>query len=68
MFKANVGMLDRIIRIVVGVVVLALFFLYPDASWRYWTLLGLIPLVTGLAGTCLLYSVFGMSTSSKEGS
>lgn len=62
MFKTNVGSADRIIRIVVGIVLLALFVLYPAASWHYWALIGIIPLVTGLAGTCPLYSVFGLST------
>ena len=62
MFKTNEGSFDRIVRVVVGIVLLALFFLYPAASWRYWTLIGIIPLVTGLAGTCPLYSIFGIST------
>lgn len=62
MFKVNEGMADRIIRTIVGVVLLAMFFLYPDASWRYWTLIGIVPLVTGLMGTCPVYSVLGIST------
>jgi nitric oxide reductase large subunit len=62
MFVTNEGMLDRIVRVVVGVVVLALFFVYPDAAWRWWTLIGLVPLITGLVGTCPIYSIFGIST------
>ena len=62
MLKSNVGNLDRGIRILAGVVLIALFFLYPDASWRYFTLIGIIPLFTGLFGTCPLYSLFGLST------
>lgn len=62
MFKTNVGGIDRVLRIVVGLVLLALFFLYPDASWRYLTLIGIVPLATGLMSTCPLYSLFGMST------
>lgn len=62
MLKSNVGNLDRGIRVLVGVVLIALFFLYPDASWRYFALIGVIPLFTGLFGTCPLYSVFGIST------
>ncbi|QKV17103.1 YgaP family membrane protein [Oricola thermophila] len=62
MFKTNEGMIDRAIRVIVGLVLLAAFFMYPDASWRYWTLVGIIPLVTGLVGTCPVYSVFGIST------
>ncbi|MBC7312256.1 MAG: DUF2892 domain-containing protein [Rhizobium sp.] len=62
MFAKNIGSIDRILRIVVGLVVLSLFFIYPDASWRYWTLIGVVPLLTGLLSTCPLYSLFGMST------
>ena len=62
MFKTNVGGIDRILRIIVGVALLAAFFLYPDASWRYWTLIGIIPLATGLLSTCPLYSILGLST------
>ena len=62
MFKTNVGGIDRALRIIVGLVLLALFFIYPDASWRYWTLIGIIPLATGLMSTCPLYSILGLST------
>lgn len=62
MLKSNVGNIDRVLRVVAGLVLLALFFVYPDASWRYFTLIGIIPLFTGLFGTCPLYSIFGLST------
>ena len=62
MLKNNVGGLDRAVRVIAGVVLLAMFFMYPDASWRYFTLIGVIPLLTGLFGTCPLYSILGLST------
>jgi len=62
MFKTNVGGIDRALRIIAGIVLLALFFMYPDASWRYWALIGIIPLATGLMGSCPLYSIVGLST------
>lgn len=62
MGKMNVGSADRIARIVIGIALLALFFIYPDASWRYWTLIGIIPLATGLMSSCPLYSIFGLSS------
>ena len=62
MFKNNVGGLDRIVRIVVGVVALAAFFFVGDAAWRWLLLLGVVPLATGLMGTCPLYSMLGLST------
>ncbi|MCB1465234.1 MAG: DUF2892 domain-containing protein [Nitratireductor sp.] len=62
MFTTNEGSFDRAFRVIVGLGLLALFFLYPQASWRYWTLIGIVPLLTGLVGWCPLYSVFGLST------
>ena len=62
MFKKNVGGIDRGLRIVAGIVLLALFFVYPDASWRMWTLIGVVPLATGLFSTCPLYSILGLNT------
>ena len=34
MFKNNVGGLDRTVRVIAGLILLGLFFLYTDASWR----------------------------------
>lgn len=66
MFKKNVGGIDRLLRIVVGVAVLALFFVFPEAPWRYWTLVGIVPLATGLFSTCPVYSLFGFNTCPAE--
>lgn len=62
MFKANMGSIDRAARVIVGIGLLALFFIYPDASWRYWMLLGVVPLATGLMSNCPVYSILGIST------
>lgn len=62
MFKTNEGTIDRALRVVAGLVILSLFFIYPDASWRYWALVGVVPLLTGLMGSCPLYSILGLST------
>ncbi|MBW8785941.1 MAG: DUF2892 domain-containing protein [Novosphingobium sp.] len=59
MFRQNVGSIDRILRIVVGIVLIALVFVGPHTPWGW---LGLIPLITGLASTCPLYSVLGLGT------
>lgn len=56
--KVNVGGSDRIFRIVFGIVVLILGYLYQ--SW--WGLIGIVPLMTGLANRCPLYMPFGIST------
>lgn len=47
----NVGTIDRTIRALLGVALLALVFVGPKTNWG---LIGLIPLVTGLAGYCPL--------------
>lgn len=59
MFKTNVGTIDRILRVVVGLVLIALVFVGPKTAWGW---VGLIPLATGLMRTCPLYSILGMST------
>ena len=62
MFKSNVGGMDRTLRIVVGLALLAAFFMLPEAGWRWVLLIGIVPLVTGIVGTCPAYSLFGLST------
>ncbi|MEX2154460.1 MAG: DUF2892 domain-containing protein [Gemmatimonadaceae bacterium] len=57
--KRNVGPLDRWIRAILGLGVLAMVFTGPETMWGY---LGLIPLFTGIFGYCPLYSLFGWST------
>lgn len=60
MFKKNAGSIDRILRVVVGIALLAAYFLIENAS--PFLLIGIIPLATGLMGSCPLYSIFGIST------
>jgi len=59
--KANVGGTDRVIRIVAGVVILALGLVLK--SW--WGLIGLLPLATGLTRFCGLYVLLGISTCKR---
>ncbi len=62
--KKNVGRTDQIVRYVLAVVLFSLF-IFLDGSAKWWGLLGLVPLVTALAGTCPLYSIFKISTKGK---
>lgn len=62
MFSKNVGKIDRIMRIIVGIALLAGFVLNADASYRWLYLIGIVPLATGLINSCPLYSIFGIST------
>jgi hypothetical protein len=57
--KANVGNTDRIIRIIVG---LALIALAVTGVIGWWGLLGIVPLVAGVVRFCPLYSVLGIKT------
>ena len=59
MFKTNVGNVDRMLRIVVGLVLIALVFVGPQTPWGW---LGIIPLATGVLRTCPAYSLLGIST------
>jgi len=56
---SNIGTWDRTLRIAVGLALLSLVFVGPQTIWG---LLGLIPLVTGLARFCPAYRVAGVST------
>ena len=62
MFKKNVGTTDRILRIVLGIVLLIGFVLYRDAPFGWVLLIGIVPLATGLLSSCPLYSILGLST------
>jgi Inner membrane protein YgaP-like, transmembrane domain len=66
--EKNVGMIDRAIRIVFGIILLYLFAGNMVAAlWSYLVaLIGIILLVTGAVGTCPLYSMLGMSTLPKK--
>jgi len=63
--NANVGGIDRVLRIVVGIGVLTLFFVL-EGDARYWGLVGILLLATGLFRFCPAYSIFGLSTCPLE--
>lgn len=58
-FSTNEHPVERVLRVVLGLGLLSLVFVGPK-SW--WGLIGLVPLLTGLAGTCPLYSILGINT------
>ena len=62
MFAKNVGGLDRVLRIVVGLALIAGFFLNSGAAYSWLYLIGIVPLLTGVFSTCALYSVLGINT------
>jgi sulfite exporter TauE/SafE len=59
--QANVGGFDRIARIVLGIA-LILFALLSTSEYRWWGLIGIVPLFTGIVRWCPLYAPFGIKT------
>ena len=51
--------IERGVRVVVGLGLIALAFVGPETPWGF---LGVVPLLTGLIGSCPLYTVLGFST------
>ena len=66
--EKNVGMIDRVVRIILGIILLIVVVMkMVHAPWSYLVaLIGLIALVTGAVGTCALYSILGMNTLPKK--
>jgi hypothetical protein len=56
---ANVGSIDRIARIVVGLLLMGLA---AGGTIGWWGWLGVVPLLTGLVGWCPPYAMLGLST------
>jgi hypothetical protein len=65
--EKNVGIVDRAIRIVIGLVLIAVFVLnLVVAPWSWLVVIvGIIILATGVIGTCGMYSLLGMNTQGK---
>lgn len=56
---ANVGGIDRVLRIVVGLALISLVFAGPQSLWG---LVGIVPILTGLVRFCPVYPLFGINT------
>ena len=61
--KANVGSIDRILRIVVGVGLIALVFVGPKTPLGW---IGIVPLLTAFVSFCPLYSLLGVNTCAAK--
>jgi hypothetical protein len=55
----NESVVDRALRVIVGLVLLSLVVVGPQTLWG---LVGLVPLATGILGSCPAYTLFGIST------
>lgn len=60
----NEHTVERVLRVGLGVVLIALVFVGPQTPWGW---VGLVPLITGLIGSCPVYTVLGVSTCSMKG-
>ncbi len=67
--STNVGTVDRILRIIVGLglIAFAIPFGFPQTGWNWLGWIGVVPLITGLVGNCPAYSVLGFSTCRLAG-
>ncbi len=61
--KSNVGGIDRILRIVLGLVLIGLTLTGTIGAWGW---LGVVPLATGAIGWCPPYAIFGWNTCSMK--
>jgi len=59
----NEASVDRVLRVLLGVGVLSLTVVGPQTMWG---LLGLVPLATGLLGSCPIYTLLGVSTNGTK--
>lgn len=65
---ANVGMLDRGLRVIVGLVMIAfaLQLGFPDTGWNWVGCIGVVPILTALFGICPAYRILGISTCARK--
>ena len=55
----NVGSIDRAVRVILGIGLIATVFVGPQTPWGW---IGLVPLATALIGYCPAYQIFGIRT------
>ena len=60
--KSNMGKVDRIIRFIIGLVII----IWGIAAGSWWGLIGLIPLLTVFVNWCPLYTLLGISTKKAK--
>ncbi|MBW1861984.1 MAG: DUF2892 domain-containing protein [Deltaproteobacteria bacterium] len=60
--KKNIGTTDKVIRIIVGVIIIIIGFVFK--SW--WGIIGILPILTAAIGWCPPYALLGISTFKAE--
>ena len=66
--SVNVGGVDRVLRIIIGLVLIAYAIPlgFPHTGWNWVGWIGVVPLLTALVGLCPLYSIIGVSTCPRK--
>ena len=67
MMSHNVGVIDRLARIVVGLALIAFAIPigFPSLDWNWVGWIGIVPIVTAITGSCPAYSLIGIKTSAR---
>ncbi len=60
--QANIGTIDRALRIIVGLVLIAMVFVGPQTPWGW---IGVVALATGFIRFCPLYRLLGICTTAR---
>jgi len=64
MFCKNIGTLDRVLRIIIGLALLSLVFIGPKTVWGY---IGLVLIITAFINFCPIYGMFKLNTAKPDG-
>lgn len=59
----NIGSVERVIRAIVGLGLIAIVFVGPQTPWGW---IGLVPLATAIIGWCPPYALFGINTCARK--
>jgi hypothetical protein len=65
---SNVGMIDRVLRVVLGLILIAYAIPlgFTNTGWNWVGWIGVIPIMTAVFGICPAYSLFGISTCPRR--
>ncbi len=67
----NIGLIDRTVRVIVGMAMISVWFFYPIESVNLWfailPLLGVLPLLSGILGWCPTYAMFHTKSCGMDG-
>lgn len=67
--KKNVGTIDRVLRFLVGglLIAYALNLISPDTGYNVWGWIGIIPILTAFVSFCPAYRLLGIRTCQSDG-